>query len=76
MTPTEFYKQLQNYENDTSIKLPVPIKVGPSDAMAGKLILWLFEQMPEGATQGDIEAVLDSAKWWIIFWASAFEAKD
>jgi hypothetical protein len=30
--------------------------------------------MPADATQGDLDDVLDSAKWWSMFFGSAFSA--
>lgn len=73
MTPQEFYEWMKNAPQG-NITLPVPIRLGSRDAMAARLLLWLFEEMPENSTQGDLEDILDTAKWWSIFWGSAFKA--
>lgn len=73
MTPLGFYIQLQNAKSSPFTLPSIPIALGESDFMAARLLIWLFEQMPN-ATQGDLEDVLDSAKWWTLFWASAYTA--
>lgn len=75
MTPQEFYQRIAGkvIEPHSVLKLspgPVALQIGPQDALAAKLILWLVEQMPEDATQGFLEDVLDSAKFWAVFWSS------
>jgi len=75
MTPKEFYQLLSESEPKIMKVPPVPIKIGESDILAAKMLLWLNEQMPENATQGDYENVLDSAKWWFVFWGSAHMAQ-
>lgn len=72
MTANEFLELLASYKLGESVTLPVPIKIGEHDCLAAQLILWLIEQLPEDATQGDIEDVLDMAKWWAIYWGSAY----
>ena len=74
MTPDEFYKRMAEIvETHTIITLspgPLRLSVGPQDAMAAKLLLWLMDQMPEAATVGDVDAVLDATKFWSTFWSS------
>ncbi|MCB0054986.1 MAG: hypothetical protein KDE24_36155 [Caldilinea sp.] len=73
MTPREFYEFLAKRETTGVIgfgEAAVSLRVGPQDAMAARLLLWLEETMPEDATQGDLDKVLDAAKWWSTFWAS------
>lgn len=74
MTAQQFYEWMAGVSDGQNLTLPLPIGIGPHDAMAARLILWLVEQMPEDANQGDIERVLDSAKFWVMFWASAYLA--
>lgn len=74
MTPEAFYKRLaQGVDPNSLITLspgPIRLRIGPQDALAAKLLLWLVEQMPEDATQGDMDDVLESARYWSMFWAS------
>ncbi len=39
-------------------------QINKQDAMAAKLLLWLVEQMPDDATVGEMDDVLDAAKFW------------
>jgi hypothetical protein len=73
MTPNEFYEKLQSARESDIVTLspgPFNIRVGQSDAMAAKLILWLQDEMPENATIGDLFDVLAAATWWATFWSS------
>lgn len=79
MTPREFYQSLAQSDLAQSephiVPVPsLPIKIGPQDIIAARLLLWLEKQMPEDATQGDLDDVLDAAKWWNTFFDSAFAA--
>ena len=49
---------------------PAVFRVGKQDGMAARLLLWLVANLPADATQGDLDDVLDAAKWWSTFWAS------
>lgn len=78
-TPREFYQSLAQSDLAQSdpriVPVPsLPIKIGPQDIIAARLLLWLERQMPEDATQGDLDDVLDAAKWWTTFFGSAFAA--
>jgi len=73
MKPTEFYDRLQAVTESSTLALspgPLVVKVGVADAMAARLLLWLYEEMPEEATIGDMFDVLDAAHWWATFWSS------
>ena len=73
MTPNEFYEKLQSAKESDIVTLspgPLKIRVGQSDAMAAKLILWLQDEMPEDATISDLFDVLAAATWWATFWSS------
>ena len=73
MTPGEFYGQLGQVTETEDMTLspgPMTLRVSRHDAMAARLLLWLYQEMPEGAIQGDLTKVLDSAKWWATFWAT------
>lgn len=66
MTPREFYEFLAKRETTGVIgfgEAAVSLRVGPQDAMAARLLLWLEAEM------------LDAAKWWSTFWASLERAK-
>jgi hypothetical protein len=54
---------------------PAIISAGVSDAMAAKLLLWLYDQMPEEATAQDLHDVLDAAKWWTTYLESVHYAE-
>lgn len=74
-TPKEFYESLAQVE-PCIIPVPsLPIKIGQQDIMAARLLLWLYSQMSPDSTQGDIDDVLDAAKWWCVFFAAAHTAK-
>jgi len=78
MTPKEFYQRLSTLTEKEVITLsPGPIKIiaYPADALAAKMVLWLLEQLPEDATEGDAEDVIDMAKWWIMFWHMLHQAE-
>lgn len=48
-------------------KLPdVSIAIGPTDSRSAKLLLQLFAEYPD-MTQGEIEDILDTAKWWLMY---------
>jgi hypothetical protein len=73
MTPNDFYRSLQSVTETSEVTLspgPLTIQVNKQDAMAGKLLLWLQEQVPDDFTAGDLLDVLDAAKWWATFWTS------
>jgi hypothetical protein len=72
MTPNDFYKSLQvaGLSEVTLSPGPLTIRVNEQDAMAGNLLLWLQEQVPDAFTVRDLFEVLDAAKWWATFWAS------
>jgi len=73
MTPIDFYEKLRQVTETENLTLspgPLTIRVNQHDAMAATLLLWLYQEMPEDATQGDLIEVLDSAKWWASFWAA------
>lgn len=78
MTPREFYEELTHAQQGDAVRLDIDarLKVGAADAMAARLLLWLEEAMPEDATQGDLDNVLDAAKWWSTFWASLKRGND
>ena len=67
---SEVLEQLGAIEQPTEVKLspgPLIANCNRTDAVAAKMLLWLFEQMPEDATSGDLEDVLVSALWWFQF---------
>lgn len=79
MTANEFFKVLAGKRGDiaedggelTLSPGPIILKIGPQDIRAARLLLWMQEELlPEDATYGDMEDVLDAAKWWGTFWAS------
>lgn len=74
-TPKEIYELLAESKPSTVTLPACSIRINESDSMAAKLLLWLYENMPEDATQGDLSDVLDSAKWWSLFFAAATEGK-
>lgn len=79
MTPREFYEFLASTSATGTIdfgEAAISLRVGPQDAMAARLLLWLVEAMPEDATIGDLDKVLDAAKWWSTFWASLDRGDD
>ena len=79
MKPIEFYDRLQTITESSTLSLapgPLVIKVGVADAMAAKLLLWLYDEMPEGATVGDMFDVLDAAHWWATFWSSLVDSEE
>jgi len=55
-----------------SLKLapgPLVMKVAQDDVIAAKLLLWLADVLPEGATVGDVELAMSAAQWWHQFWS-------
>ena len=73
MRVKDFYENLSQVTASTELTLspgPVTLKVNAQDALAARLLLWLEQEMPPDATQGDLDDVLDAAKWWATFWAA------
>ena len=73
MRVKDFYEGLSQVTASTELTLspgPVTLKVNAQDALAARLLLWLEQEMPPDATQGDLDDVLDAAKWWATFWAA------
>lgn len=74
MTSEDFYKyiaELEEGHNEITLSPgPFSLKVGQGDVTAAKLLLWLYEEMPENATVGDLLDALQSALWWATFWLS------
>ena len=73
MTPGDFYEKLKQVRGTEDLTLspgPLTVRVNQHDATAAALLLWLYHEMPDDATQGDLIEVLDSARWWAGFWAS------
>ena len=56
---------------------PGPYRAAVSwrDGVAARLLLWLEEVMPDGATTGDVEDVLTSALWWHIYFLTMHKAQ-
>jgi hypothetical protein len=46
------------------IDAPMHVATTGNDAVAGDLLTWLFDRLPEAATWRDAHDVLDAAKWW------------
>jgi tryptophan synthase alpha subunit len=69
MTLREFYQRLSEAQDLSviTVDVPIPLVIGKPDGMAAKLLLRLVDQMPPDATQGDLEDVLDAARWWSTF---------
>lgn len=75
MSPKQFYELMGSGKLLQAIMPPpTPIQIGEADVMAAKLLNWLHDEMPEDATQGDLDDVLDAAKWWSTFWGAAHNA--
>ena len=75
-TPKGICELLAESKPISTVTLPAcSIMVRESDIMAGKLLLWLYENMPEDTTHGDLADVLDSAKWWSLFFDAAIKRK-
>lgn len=73
MNVKEFYERLSQVDSPRMLRLapgPLSLRVGEADALAAKLLLWLEGQMPDDATFGDLDDVLDAAKWWTTFWVT------
>ena len=49
---------------------PVRLNVAYTDAMAGRLLIWLKGQMRPDATQGELDDILSCAQWWSTLLAS------
>lgn len=70
MKVKDFYEGLSRLTASTELTLspgPVTLKVNVQDALAARLLLWLEQEMSPDATQGDLDDVLDAAKWWATF---------
>lgn len=74
MTIKEFYQAMAEAKPHMTSMPPIKIGIGPADIMAAKLLIWLHEQLSDDTTWGDLEDILDAAKWWVVFWASATTA--
>lgn len=60
-------EQLADITSLATITMPTTtLLVGREDGIAGELLLWLVDRMPN-ATQGDIEEVLAAATWWLTY---------
>jgi len=72
MTPKEFYEFLATTTGTSTLDFgdSIQLRIGPQDALAAKLLLWLINAMPDNATTGQMDDALDAAKWWMTFWAS------
>lgn len=73
MNAKEILTKLETIQGPARIELgagPLRLKINEHDALAARLLNWLGEQLPEDATQGDLEDVLDSARWWAVFLGS------
>ena len=82
MTPKEFWQQIATLETKEIITLapkpggqPLTMLASEADMWAAKLMLWLIEQLPAETTQGELEDILDMAKWWAQFWHMTYQAK-
>lgn len=73
MTPNQFFAKLSETTKSQSFEMKVELQINTHDAMAARLLIWLQEQMPD-ATTGDLEDVLDAAKWWSVLFASMHTA--
>lgn len=75
MTLTELYGQLAEIKESAIITVPVQkLWVGEFDGIAGELLLWIINRIPN-ATQGDVEEVLAAATWWSTYTASIAAAE-
>jgi len=72
MNLPEALNGLQAIEGPMEVTLspgPFTANCNWQDAIAAKLLEWLYQEMPEGATLGNAERVLLSALWWLQFFA-------
>ena len=59
---------LSNIDGSKEITLspgPFSRKIGSCDAFAAKMLLWMFDELPDSATVGDMLDILSSAEWWL-----------
>lgn len=65
MTYLDLVKEIANTKKPTAlVDMPVTISIGKSDADAAKLLMWMFENMPD-ATSGEYHDALAAAQWWL-----------
>lgn len=79
MTPNEYLQELLKVNGPAEAMLspgPFKIRVSKDDAIAARLIMWLLDQSPDDVTYGQLEDVLDSAKWWLMFFAALVRLED
>jgi hypothetical protein len=72
MNRRDFYRRLAQAKelSVATIETPFPLVISEHDGTAARLLLWLVDQMPPGATEQDLEDVLSAAVWWNTFLAS------
>ncbi len=72
MTQKEFYEFLATATGTGTLDFgdSIQLRIGPQDALAAKLLLWLADVMPDDATLGQMDDALDAAKWWMTLFAS------
>lgn len=62
MTPQEVLEQLKR-GGQFQYVIGHPVAIGPADAKAAALLLWVAERWPE-MKQGELDEVLVAALWW------------
>lgn len=72
MNRRDFYHKLAEVQGQSTVTVeaPLPLVVSAHDGLAARLLLWLVDQMPAEATEGDMDDVLDAARWWHTFLGS------
>jgi hypothetical protein len=79
-TPLEHFAKLSKIKEDGIILTmspgPFEIAVGKGDGLAGELLEWLYERVPDKFTTQELMDVLESAMWWAMFFSAMTKAEE
>jgi hypothetical protein len=78
MKPTEIYRRIAEMDFDKGVLTlspgPLSLAVGESDKRAAEFLEWWMEKYPD-ARASELYDMMESAKWWFIFFVASYEAK-
>lgn len=67
-TIRDMYNMLATIDSDGVASFEVvKFRVSEKDGLAGKLLVWMLDNMTDGLTVGEVMEIIDNAKFWLMF---------
>ena len=67
--PIDTLRRMAGIDGPATLSAKITIRLSAKDAIAARLLLWLMDEYPD-MTQGELDDVLDNAKFWTMYYGS------